>query len=332
MKNYFVLLTFLFCILGGCKETKSPAPENNSGFPEIESLSKEIAENPKNPDLYMQRAKFFYEKKVYNNAAADVEKALALDSLNPIYYHFLADCYLDGGDGQKSLKTMYKVLTLYPERIQSLLKTAEIHYILEDYDSSILAINEAVKVDPQNAECYFMLGVNFRALKDIPRAINSFQTAVEMDSKLTDAWIILGELLEKNKDPKALKYYESGVLSNPTSAEAKHALAYYLQNHKNIPKALDLYKEIILNQKDYIDAYLNSGILYLEMDSLNKAYEHFNIMTGIQPQNAKGYYFRGLVQKKKGKIKEALLDFQTAGNLDSDNPEIQKALEELKQK
>ena len=294
MKNYFVLLTFLFCILGGCKETKSPAPENNSGFPEIESLSKEIAENPKNPDLYMQRAKFFYEKKVYNNAAADVEKALALDSLNPIYYHFLADCYLDGGDGQKSLKTMYKVLTLYPERIQSLLKTAEIHYILEDYDSSILAINEAVKVDPQNAECYFMLGVNFRALKDIPRAINSFQTAVEMDSKLTDAWIILGELLEKNKDPKALKYYESGVLSNPT--------------------------------------YLNSGILCLEMDSLNKAYEHFNIMTGIQPQNAKGYYFRGLVQKKKGKIKEALLDFQTAGNLDSDNPEIQKALEELKQK
>ena len=64
-----------------------------------------------------------------------------------------------------------RVLTLYPERIQSLLKTAEIHYILEDYDSSILAINEAVKVDPQNAECYFMLGVNFRALKDIPRCV-----------------------------------------------------------------------------------------------------------------------------------------------------------------
>ncbi|MFZ1705474.1 MAG: tetratricopeptide repeat protein [Saprospiraceae bacterium] len=325
---YFI---FIILFLVSCKDKNPEVIIENSGFPEIELLSKEIVKNPKNPNLYLQRAKFFYEKSNYSSAANDMEIAMTLDSLNPVYYHFLADCYLDGGEGQKALKVMYKVLTLYPERVQSLLKIAEMHYILEDYDSSILAINEAIKIDPQNGECYFMLGVNFRALQDIPRAINSFQTAVEMDSKLTDAWLMLGELMEKNKDKSALKYYESAVLSSPNSPEAKHSLAFYHQNHNNIPKALEIYREIILAHKDYIDAYLNSGILYKELDSLDRAYEQFNLITGIAPQNAKGYYFRGLIQKERGKLKEAAKDFQSAKNLDSTNPDIQKALDSVLQ-
>lgn len=329
MVRFFSIVLSVFIIFSGCKENTLPANDGSAGFPEIETLSKEIVKDPSNPDLYLQRAKFFYEKNAYDNAVRDMEKAISLDSLNPVYYHFLADCYLDGGDGQKALKTMFNVLKIHPERVATLLKTAEIQYILEQYDESILTINEAVRVDPQNAECYFMLGVNFRALQDIPRAINSFQTAVEMDSKLTDGWLMLGDILEKQNDKKAKKYYESAVLSDPDSPQAKHALAFYLQNHNEISGALDLYRQIILTHKDYMDAYLNSGILYMEIDSLDKAYEQFNLMTGLAPQNAKGFYFRGLVQQKKGNVKEALQDVQTAANLDSNDPEIKKALEEL---
>jgi tetratricopeptide (TPR) repeat protein len=329
MQKLFYFLFLMSSLFAGCKEA-GPAPDTGSqGFKEIENLSKEIANNPDNPELYLQRARFFYSKNVFDSAIRDMEKAISIDSLNPVYYHFLSDCFLDKGDGQKALKTMFRVLNLYPERVPSLLKTAEIQYILEKYDESILTINEAVKVDPQNAECYFMLGVNFRELNDLPRAINSFQTAVEMDSKLTDAWLMLGEIMENKKDKKALKYYESAVLSNPEMPEAKHALAYYLQNHDNIPKALELYREIIITHKDYVDAYVNSGVLYQELDSLDRAYEQFNIVTGIAPQNARGFYLRGLVQKKRGKKQEALKDLQTAANLDSNDPNIQKALQSL---
>lgn len=332
MVRFFSILLTVFIILSGCKEQTPTANDGSAGFPEIETLSKEIVKDPSNPELYLQRAKFFYEKNSYENAVRDMERAISLDSLNPVYHHFLADCYLDGGDGQKALKTMFNVLKIHPERVPTLLKTAEIQYILEQYEESILTINEAIRVDPQNAECYFMLGVNFRALQDIPRAINSFQTAVEMDSKLTDGWLMLGDILEKQNDKKAKKYYESAVLSDPDSPEAKHALAFYLQNHGDIKGAQDLYRQIIIQHKDYTDAYLNSGILYMETDSLDRAYEQFNLMTGLSPQNAQGFYFRGLVQQKKGKWKEALQDMQTASNLDSNDPNIKKALEALKNK
>lgn len=329
MRHFTFLIGFILLIFAGCKNT-TDNPADKPEFSEIEQLSKEIADSPNNPQLYMQRARFFYEKSSYDNAITDMKKAISLDSLNPALYHFLTDCYLDSGNGQEAVNTMFKVLAMYPERVPSLLKTAEVQYILEKYDESILTINQAVKVDPHNAECFFMLGVNFRALQDIPRAINSFQTAVEMDSKLTDAWLMLGELMEAKKDPKALQYFESAVLSDPTSPHAKHALAYYLQNHKNIPRALELYRNIIVEHKDYIDAYLNSGILYMEMDSLDRAYEQFNLITGVSPQNAQGYFFRGKVEKERGNLKAALADLQTANNLDSSNPIISRELEAIK--
>lgn len=325
---FVILLNFL-----ACKNSPDDAGTKSSpGFPEIEKLSQEIAQNPNNPQLYMQRARFFYEKESFNQAITDMQKAISLDSLNPALYHFLADCYLDSGNGQSALNTMFSVLSMYPERVPSLLKTAEVQYILEKYDESILTINQALKTDPHNAECFFMLGVNFRALQDIPRAVNSFQTAVEMDSKLTDAWLMLGELMENNDDIKAKKYYESAVLSDPDAPQPKHALAYYLQNHNNITEALQLYRQIIIKHKDYTDAYLNSGILYMELDSLNKAYEQFNILTGIAPQNSLGFYYRGKVQSLRGNIKAAFQDLQTAYNLDSSNPMIVKDFEEVKKK
>jgi len=331
MYSKYIFIISLLVVLFGCKEKESKSSVSDSAFPEIVALNAEIKKNPSNPSLYFERGKFYHEKASYDNAIMDMNKAISLDSLNPDYYHFLADCYLDYYNGKEAIKTMYRVLDLYPERVPSLLKLSELHYILEDYDSSILAVNEAFKVDPQNAECFFMLGVNFRALNDVERAINSFQSAVELDSGLTDAWIMLGELYENKKDPKALKYYENAVLSAPNSLEAKHAKAFYLQNNGNIPLALDLYNEIIMQDKYYENAYQNSGILYVEIDSFDKAYDQFNIMTGINPQNHMGFYLRGTVLKIKGNLSGAKLDFQSALNLKANDPAIINALKEVEE-
>ncbi|MBK8888346.1 MAG: hypothetical protein IPN46_18150 [Saprospiraceae bacterium] len=56
-------------------------------------------------------------------------------------------------------------------------------------------------------------------------------------------------MYEEKKDPKALKYYESAVLSNPNSMEAIHAKAFYLQNHGGVNQAKDLYRKIIITDK-----------------------------------------------------------------------------------
>ena len=325
------LIVFIYLVFGlSCKDQDTGASIVTYGDASIDKITAEIGKNPEKANLYFARAKLYYDKSVYDNAIYDLQKAMALDSLNPDFYHLLSDAYLDYFNSRGALNTMNKVLSIYPDRIPSLLKMAELKHILKDYDGSILTVNEIVRLDPQNAEGYFMLGMNFRALGDKDRAINAYQTAVEMDSGMTDAWIILGEMNEEKKDAKALQYYESAILSNPRSMQALHAKAYYLQNHGNIPQAQNIYHQIILKDKSYSDAYLNSGLLYMESDSLDKAFEQFDILTGVAPSYYMGYYMRGIVHEKKNRMKDALKDYESAHNLNKEDKEVKKALETLK--
>jgi tetratricopeptide (TPR) repeat protein len=227
---------------------------------------------------------------------------------------------------------MNKVLAMYPERVPSLLKMAQLKFILKDFDGSVLTVNEAIRLDPQNADAYFMLGMNFKALGDSKRAINAYQTSVELNSGLTDAWIILGEMHEGQDDGKALRYYENAILSNAKSMQALHAKAYFLQNHGNIPGAQQIYKQIIATDSSYADAYLNAGLLYLEADSLEMAYQNFTKMTAIAPRNHMAYYLRGKVAEKKKDVKSAQKDYETALNLKNNDKNVMDALNSLKKR
>jgi tetratricopeptide (TPR) repeat protein len=326
----FFFIVFWGCITTGCKHASNTTESSTSGDPEIDKISSEILKTPDSALLYFDRAQKYYDKSAYGNAILDLQKAISLDSLNPEFYHLLSDTYLDYANSNGAISTMNKVLAIYPERIPSLLKLAELKHIIQDYDGSVMTLNEVVRLDPQNGEAYFMLGMNFRSLNDKDRAINAFQTAVEMDSGLTDAWIILGEMYEDKKDPRAIKYFESAILSNPASMQAKHAKAYYLQNHGDIPGAQKIYRDIIMTDKLYADAYLNSGLLYLETDSLDRAYEQFDLMTAMLPTNYMGYFMRGIVNEKKGKKQAALSDYESAQNLNKDDEKVKKAIETLK--
>lgn len=327
--NWVILAGIFFTLLFSCK-SDTTSKVQSTGDPEIDAISDQINKSPNNADLYYQRAKKYMDKSTFDRAILDMQKAMTIDSLNPDYYHLISDAYLDYYNSKEAMNAMLKVLSLYPERVPSLLKMAELKYILEDFDGSLLTLNEVVRLDPQNAEAFFMLGLNFKSLNDVERSTNAFQTAVEMDSGLTDAWLSLGEIYETKKDPKALKYYESAILSDPKSMQALHAKAYYLQNHGDIPGAQLLYRNIIVTDKSYTDAYLNSGLLYMEMDSLDRAYEQFNLMTGVAPTNHLGFYMRGVVNEKKGKKDQALKDYESAFNLNNKDKKVQDALSALK--
>ncbi|MBC7884618.1 MAG: tetratricopeptide repeat protein [Saprospiraceae bacterium] len=328
----FLAIVMIGLFLSGCKSDQNSTHSASSDDPEISSITNDILKNPTNAQLYFERGKIYYNKASYDLAILDIRKAMTIDSLNPEFYHLLSDSYLDYYNSKEAVNTMLKVLTLYPERVPSLLKMAELKYILEDYDSSILTVNEVVRIDPSNAEAFFMLGLNFRAIGDKERAISSFQTAVEMNSTLTDAWIILGEMYEEKKDPRALKYFESAIFSNPKSMQALHSKAFYLQNHGNIPGALEIYRTINLSDKTYMDAYLNAGLLYLELDSIDRAFEQFDIMTGMAPTNYMGFYMRGIVNEKKGKKEDALRDYESASHLNKDDKKVQDAIASIKSK
>ena len=329
LKNRLFLLLFAMLVFTTMACNNKEAKTNDikpSGDALIDQLSQEIQKAPEDINLLYQRASLYYDKDEYEASINDLEKAMTIDSLRPEIYHLLADNYLDYYRSREALDMMEKVVRLFPERIPSLLKLSEMQMILNQYENSVFTVNEILRLSPQNNEAYFMLGMNFRAMGDIDRAINSFQTAVENDPEMLDAWIILGELHERKGSKDAVKFYDNAINVAPDKPEAYHSKAFYLQNNGDIPGALEIYRDIIIQHPNYSDAYLNSGILYMELDSLDRAFEQMNLLASVQPQNPMAYYYRGLIHNAYGNYEAASIDLQNSLNL---NPELKLAQELL---
>ena len=337
MKKYttpIFAFTFLISLtLIGCKPSPKDSLSNQRDNPYIDPnlarISQMIEQNPNDPDLWFDRASLFYEQEAYDEAIEDLRKAIEIDSLKPRFYHLLSDTYLDYYQSRRALTTMEDVVKLFPNRVPSLLKLSETQFILKQYIESISTLNRVIRVDPQNAEAYFMLGMNFRETGDEERATNSFQTATEMDPELIDAWIILGSLYEDREAPEALQYYENALRVDSLNIQALHSKAFYLQNHEDIAAALKIYKKINRIDPQYVDAYLNAGILRLEQDSIDLAFEQFNILANIDPSNYLAYYYRGFCHELRGEYGNAKNDFQSTLNIYPDFERAQEALNRL---
>lgn len=328
MKDYLLVIISVCCFIA-CKQSNNNAANSTIEYndPAIKGISEAIAKAPSDHKLRFDRAKMLYDRESYDIAISDLQAAIKIDSLHPDYYHLLADCYMDYYRSRDAIKTLKKCLHTFPDRTPTLLKLSELYYILEQHDQSISTINIIIRDFPQNAEAFFMLGLNFKSMGDTKRSINSLQRAVELDADLTDGWILLGEIYEADKNPNAKKFFETATRSNPKSIEARHSLAMYYQNTDQLDQALSEYRKIILLNKEFAPAYLNSGILYIETDSLREAIQSFTILSKVDPSNPKAYFYLGLCHEILNDSTLAIHNYENALSL---NPEYENANKQLK--
>jgi len=309
----------------------APSASTTSSDPILNGMNQAIFDNPSKLSVRVDRATYLYEQEMYDQALRDVSYALTIDSTDVSLYHLKADIQLDYYQSREAIKTLEKAIALNPGRLPSYLKLAEFHHVLTQYDQSISVVNQVIGKDQQNAEAYFMLGMNFRAMQDLPKAKASFQRAVELDADLTDAWIILGNIYEEAQDPMANQYYQNAVNTAPENVAALHSLAFYLQNHERIIPAIDIYSRINQLDPQYEDAYLNTGILYLSIDSFRLAQEHFNILKKINPANAFAHYYSGLTSELSDNVEAARQSYEIALRLSPNYEKAKLALAELNQ-
>ncbi len=300
-----------------------------TGNPSVDDLSAKIVKNPEDASLYASRAEAFYNVEGYDEAIADMAKAMRLDSTNVDYYHLLADIYLDYYKSKNALKTMEMAAQRFPERIPTLLKLAEFQLILKQLDESLFTVTQILKLDPNNAEAFVMMGMNFEQKGDEAKAINSFQNAVEKDPDLADIWIRLGQLFAKRDNPVAIRYFDNGIEAAPMEVMPVYAKAEYMHLNNQFDEALELLKEVNKLDPQFVEGYFRTGIIYLEMDSINQAYNQFNIVINVDPALPKGYFYRGFVSESKGNFENAKNDYQQTLNLDPKFEKAKTALERL---
>jgi len=295
----------------------------------VSQLTAALADDPDNAELYAERGAIFLENGVYDRAIIDFKRSLERDSSRVAVWHLLADAQMDNLRSREALNTMIFASSRFKERVPTLLKLAELQFIVKQHDDALATLDRAVRVDPNEGEIFFMIGEVLREKGDTVRAINSYQRATELNPKILDAWLALGTLFEAKGNSIAERYFKTATAIDRKAAIPYRMLADYYSRQDRLPEAIKLYDEAINRDPQYDEAFYNSGLVYLDMDSLVKAKQQFDRAVEVRPGYVEARFYQGVALELQGNIAGARTAYQQALNLAPSFTNAQQALERL---
>jgi tetratricopeptide (TPR) repeat protein len=329
-RSWYYCLAFVLLFAAACKNNAVKQEDNPVlQSPQIKELTDKINATPDNAALYFDRGQKLRMIQQDSLALSDFKKAISLDSSEAKYFSAVGDVLFEHKDISGSVQWIEKALLRNPQDVKAQLKLAKLFVYIKEYPKAFQSINTVLKQDVYNAECYFLKGMIYKDLKDTSKAISSFQTAVQMNTSYKDAFIQLGQVYSSKKDPLALNYYDNAYKADPKDVFPLFAKGVYYQDQKNYEAAKAEYRNVVLTNRLYLDAYFNMGYIYMQQDSLEKALRQYNLLTQIDQTNPEAYYNRGLCYELMGKKKEAIDDYKQALVFDEKYPDPQIALKRL---
>jgi len=311
-RNFQSFAIALLALLAGCTpNSKNDAASDGTG--PLAELEKRILASPTNASLFAERARYFETLDSARLALNDWNRAIALDSMNVGYRIAIADLYYRKVRIDEAEKVLLKAVDLSEQETEARLKLAELKLVKRDYKEAMELANAALRIEPTNAQGYFLKGWIHMEVGDTLLAVSSFRTAVEQDPAFHDAFVQLGQLHAAVRDPLAVQYYSSALEVRPQSIEAWYGLGMFAQENGNDSLAIICYARIKEITPNNPLAWYNTGYVLLEMrDQPLEARPEFDQAVRLSPSWPEAYYNRGFTYELTGQLDSALVDYRRA--------------------
>ena len=267
----------------------------------------------------------------FNAAVNDAKRSIKLDSTNAKFYLNLVDIYFAQNQTRQVKDLLLTIERKFPENTEGLLKSAELFFLVKQYQKAIDFVNKALKIDDGLAKAYFIKGSVYRESGDTAKAISSLETAIEQDNKMEDAFYDLGVIYAVRKNKLALDYYDNVLKVNPNNIMARYARAKFLQDIGKNDEAIFEYEALIKQKKDCSECFYNLGVIFLnEKKNLNTAIEKFTKAIEVKPDYIEAYFARGYTYSLLKQNASAKADYEMCLKLVPDYELAAQALNKLK--
>ncbi|MEE4310881.1 MAG: tetratricopeptide repeat protein [candidate division KSB1 bacterium] len=140
--------------------------------------------NPNNYHIYLALSrlhKFRYKTLGYDSEEELYQKAISLNPCAEEAYLLLSDYYLYNNKRSESIRTLKAYLEINPKSVASLMALGKIHIVRNDAEEVEGIFNEIVRLEPDNADAYYNLGVHHYNLENYEEAKKNFVLAIAID-------------------------------------------------------------------------------------------------------------------------------------------------------
>lgn len=97
--------------------------------------------------------------------------------------------------------------------------------MMNDFEKAIFAYSNALKLNPDSAECHFNIASAYNDKGDLQNALLHYQQSLKHDPSNPETLINLGTILETQKLYKdAIEAFKAAMKLQPDSAKAKEGI------------------------------------------------------------------------------------------------------------
>jgi len=276
-----------------------------------------LNEDSLSPGLWASRAELYLKKGNINSSLRDLQTALKLAPDNPKLYILLSDIYLVLGQTDNSIASLKKSIKLKPDSEIPYLKLSETYLLLNEPGTAIRYADEAININRQNPESYYVKAMGLMDNNDTSAAIINLGISANLDSNNYMANMQLGSIYTAMEDSLSITYFYKALKIKPNDERSLYYIGMYYQEHNEFEKAITKFNKITELYPDNKRAFYNMGYIYLvEMGDFENAKIKFKKAIAINPRYVEAVY-------NLGRTYEAMRDYQAA------RKQYKKALELL---
>jgi tetratricopeptide (TPR) repeat protein len=195
-----------------------------------------------------------------------------------------------------------------------------------DFDLAISQFTEAIRLDPKNAEMYYLRGVAYKRKGKFDKAVTDFTEAIRLNPTFYEAYCHRGSVHAYFNDPnEAIADYTAAIRVRPTSSDA-YCLRGEAYAHKGeYDKAIADCNEAVRLNPTSSQPYCSRGEVYGYKREYDKAIADCNEAIRLDPRSHRAYYYRGEAYGHKAELDMAI------GKSDKADAELHKAIGDSKE-
>lgn len=192
---------------------------------------------PENPAAYgrslqawafNRRGQLRLDRDALDDALADFNKSIELDPKRHLAYHNRAYILVSRGELEEAFEDLNEAIRISPRFVKALRNRGELQYARGNYDGAVADYSAALQAGAEEeAELHNLRGHAEFMSGRRQQALNDFNLALRLDSRMTEAYINRGDLLQSvGRYEQALADYRSALQSDRASHRALVSLAW----------------------------------------------------------------------------------------------------------
>lgn len=187
------------------------------------TLDRMAVKDPEQVNTFLSLAGICYMQEDYEGMNEACQKALALDSKNPLTFYLAAKASVGMKDEITAIAMLTKAVVIKEDYTEAYQLRAEVLWGMKQAKDAAEDIQKLLSLDPNDEQALLLKGEILAATGKQEQAQEYFNQVLSLNPFNEKAYLLLGELHLSCKDPdKAIAVYDEAIEINPNFAKAYH--------------------------------------------------------------------------------------------------------------